>query len=106
MAKADAIFVQRFGDNHVLYAGRIEIPFLGQIGDATIATRFFIRSAGNLYCAMKIGMFLDECFGGDNRCGQPTFHVTGAAPIDFVVVNFPTKGVFGPAGANLHHVMM
>jgi len=37
MTKADAVFVQRLGDDDVLHAVGVEIALFGQIGDAAIA---------------------------------------------------------------------
>ena len=47
MTQADAVRVQRFGDNDVLHTGRIKIAQSRQVRDAAVATGFLIRSAGN-----------------------------------------------------------
>ena len=106
MAQTDAILAQRFGDDHMLHAGRIEPAFLRQMGDTTVAAGFLIRCATDFDGTGKVGMFLNERLGGDDRGSQAPLHIAGPAPIDAVAVQRGGKGIIGPACANLDHIGM
>ena len=106
MAKADAVLVQRFGDDDVLDAGRVEAALFGEVGDAAIAAGFLIRRGADLDRAAEIGAGGDEGLGGDDTGGEAALHVAGPAAIDAVALHLGAEGVAGPAMADLDHVVM
>ncbi len=106
MAQTNAIFVQGFGDDHMLHAVGVEIPLFRQIGDTAIAAAFFIRRRRNLDRALVVGVKMHKRFGGNDRRGQPALHIAGAATVNLAVFQLTTKRVFGPTMADLDHIMV
>ena len=104
MAEADAVLVQRFGNDDVVDLGLREIALLRQIGDAAEAARFLVDRAGNLDRARKIRIDVHERLDGDDRGGEPALHVAGAAAIDLAVRDHAGEGIDRPAVAGLDDV--
>lgn len=83
VAQADAIDVQRFGDDDVIDSRPREIAFFCQIGDATEAPRFLVRGARNFDRAREVASeLLQKRLGRDDRRGDAALHVAGPTAID------------------------
>ena len=106
MAEADTVLVERFWDDDVLHAVRVEIPLLGEVGDAAIAARFLVGRGADLDRAGETGMGVDEGFGGDDGGRDAAFHVAGAAAIDAAIPDLTAEGIGGPAMSGFHDVVM
>ena len=106
MAEADAVLVERLGDDDVIDARLREVALPRQVGDAAEAAGFLVDRAGNLDGAGKIRVDLHEGFDRDDRGGEPALHVAGAAAIDPAVADDAGEGIDGPAVAGLDHVDM
>ena len=68
MTKAHSVFVQGLGYDDMLHAGRVEVAFLGQIGDAAIASGFLVRCPADFDRARVIRVCRDKGFGGNDGC--------------------------------------
>ncbi len=106
MAKADPVLVERFGDDDVLHAGRVEPAALGEVGDAAVTAGFLVRGGGDLDGSGEIGVGGREGLGGDDGGGEPALHVAGAAPPDAALVQLAPERIAGPAVAHGHDVMV
>src|SRR6185312_14660933 len=106
MAEADAILVERFGDDDVIDFRLREIAELGQVGDAAETAGFLVRRARNLDGAGKIRIGIEESFDSDNRGGEPALHVTGTPPINPPILHHAGERIDRPAIARFDHVDM
>ncbi len=104
--EADAVLVQRFGDDDVLHAAGREPALLRQVRDAAIAARLLVRRAGNLDGPVEAGADVGKNLGRDDRGGEPALHVAGAAAIDPAVPELAPERVGGPAAARFHHIVV
>ena len=102
--QTDTVFLQRFGDDHMLHAVRVEMTVLGQIGDTAVAAGFLVRCARDFDCAAEIGVLFDKGLGRDDRRRQPAFHIAGAAPVNLAVRDFGPEWIKRPAGPDLDHI--
>src|SRR5690606_19063023 len=106
MPEADAVLVERLGNDDVLHALGREVTLLGKPGDPAIAARLLVRGGGNLDGAAIVGTHRGEGLRRDNRGRESAFHVAGAATIDLAIPDLAPKRIDGPAAARLHHVVM
>ena len=106
MAQADAVLVQRFGDDDVLDPVRVKPALSGQPGYPAEAAGFLIRSGADFDGPAKAGVGGNKGFGGDDAGSKPPLHVAGAAPIDAVADQLCAEGIARPAMADLDHVVM
>ena len=90
----------------MLHARRVKKTLFGQIGNATIATRFLIRRAGNLDRAPEIREFGNESLGRNDAGRQPALHVTGAAPVNPVTFQRAAERVPRPTLSHLNDIGM
>ena len=91
MAEADPVLVQRLGDDDVLHPRRVEMAAFGQPGDAAIAAGFLVGGGGDLDRAGMVGTQGEERLDGDDRRGEPAFHVARAAAVDPAVDRAPRR---------------
>jgi hypothetical protein len=73
MAEADAVLVERLGNDHVLHAGGVEIPLLGEIGDTAVTARFLVRRRADLDGAGKSGQTARKASAAMTEAAMPPF---------------------------------
>src|SRR5690606_21082207 len=106
VAEADAVLVERLGNDHVLDPVGREPAAFGQIGDAAEAARFLVGGGADLDGAAVAGAGGEEGFGGDDAGGEPALHVAGAAAVDAVALDLGAERVARPAVADLDNIMV
>jgi hypothetical protein len=106
MAKADAVLVERFGDDDVVDARPREQALFRQIGDASETAGFLVHGARYLDRAVEIERCRQKRLGCDDGGGKPAFHVACAAPVDPAVPDRAAERVHRPPFAGLDHVDM
>ena len=70
VADADAVDVERLGDDHVVDAGLGEPAALGQPGDAAVAAGLLVAGAGDLDRAGQRRAAVDQRLGRDDGGGE------------------------------------
>src|SRR5215831_3262420 len=106
MADANAIDIERLGNDDVIHARAGEPAALGEIGDAAITAGFFVDGSRDLDRAGELHAAVEQRFHRDHGGRKPAFHVAGTAPINLSVLHQTGEGIDGPAGASLHDVEM
>ena len=82
MADADAIDVERLGDDDVVGVARAQAPLLGQPRDAGEAAALLVDRAADLDRALQLDAGAPDRFGREHRRGDARLHVAGAAAVD------------------------
>ncbi len=104
MAEADAVLVERLGDDDVIDARARQDALLGEIGDAAIAAGFLVGGAGDFDGAGMVWTEIEEGLDGDDGGSEPTLHVAGAAPVNLAVPDDAGEGIDRPAMAGLDDI--
>ena len=106
MADADAIDIERFGDDDVIDARRGKPAALRQIMHAAVAARLFVDGARDLERPRQSRAGVDQRFDRDDGRRKAALHVAGAPAVDSAFLHHGGERVQGPSAAGLHHIDM
>src|SRR4030088_3566061 len=106
MPDADAIDIERLGDDDVIDARRGKPGTFRQIGHSAVSTRPFIDGAGNLERSRQLWDGGDQCFDRDERRRETALHVACAPPIDPALLHDAGERVQSPSRAGLYDIDM
>ena len=104
MTDADAIDVERLGNDHVIDARLREITLGREVADAAVAARFLVDGTGDLQRAGEADAFLEDRFDRDDRCREAALHVARAAAVDPTVAHDAGERIDRPRRAGLDDV--
>src|SRR6185369_4908937 len=106
MAQADAILIERLGDDDVIDFALGEVALLGQPAHAGPAAGLFIGGAGDFERAGEFDARRQDRLDRDHAGSQAAFHVRGAAAVNLAVFQFAAPRIDAPAIAGFDHVDM
>ena len=104
MADADAIDVERLGNDDEVGSPLRDPPALGEMRDAGEAAALFVHRAADLDRARQRDAGALDRFGGKHRRGDAGLHVADAAAVDPAVAHQPAERIDRPAVAGRHDV--
>ncbi len=106
VADADAIDVQRLGDDHGVDSIRRQSLVFRQPGDTGEAAALFVDRPADFDRPLEGDAGAANRLCREHGRGDPRFHVARAAPVDAAVANHPAKRIDRPAGAGRDDVEM
>lgn len=101
---ADAIDIQRFGDDDKILPVRAQSLLLRQPGDTREAAALFVHSAADLDRTIQFDAGAANCFGRVDRGRNSSLHVAGAASIDAAVLDDTAKRIQRPPFTGRHDI--
>ena len=104
VADADAVDVQRLGDDDVVGPLGAETPVLREPRDAGKAAALFVHGAADFDRAIQLDAGAADAFDGKERRGDAGLHVARAAAVDPAVDDLAAERIERPAVAGRHDV--
>jgi hypothetical protein len=106
MTDADAINIERFGNDDMIDARRGKPAALRQIMHSAVPARLFIDGTRNLERPRQCRGGFEQCLHRDDGSREPALHIAGAPAIDSAVLHHGRERVEGPPAAALHDIDM
>ncbi len=103
---ADAVHVQRLGDDDVVGPHGAETPVLGEPGDAGKPAALFIHGAADFNRAIELDAGAPDAFDRKERRGNSGLHVARSSAVDPAVDDVTAEWIARPAFAGRHDVEM
>ena len=104
MSDADAIDVERLGDDDEVSALLAETTVLGQPGDACKSAALLVDGATDLDGAVQLDSRTTDGLGGEDRGGKARLHIARSATPDPAVAHLAAKRIDRPAVAGRHDI--
>ena len=104
VADADAVDVQRLGDDHVVASSGRQAAVFRKPGHASESAAFFVHRAADLDRPFELDASSANSLRGIHGRGDAGFHVARAAPVDAAVADRAGKWIHGPPAPGRHDV--